>query len=286
VYHASELPDTACLALLFARGVCAEDREYCIRRALDHENPGAAALFLRNGADPNHLDWALFRDRGLEVIDLLLAHGADAERPAEAHWLLERIRGLRPVQVAERAGRDDAVACLLSRGAVDSRTPRDLFIGACARGDEQAASALLREHPQLAAMLSAQDRSNLATLARAGRRESVRMMLDAGFDIEARADDLDATALHYAASTGDVPMVELLLSRGARRDVKHKYGGTPLSTAIYCAAHFRTAHGDYAGVVRRLLEAGDVASGENLRLAVDSDLDDIAEVLKMHGVAL
>jgi ankyrin repeat protein len=286
VYHASELPDTACLELLFARGVPAADRDFCIRRALDGENPAAVAVYLNSGADPNHLDWALFRDRSLAVIELLLAHGADAERPAEDHWLLERIRGLMPVQVAERAGRDDAVGYLLSRGVADSRTPQDLFIGACARGDGQASRALLREHPQLAVMLSEQDRSNLATLARAGRIESVRLMLDAGFDIEARADDLNATALHYAATNGDVAMVELLLSRGARRDVRHKYGGTPLSASIYCAAHFRTAHGDYAGVVRRLLEAGDVASEDNLRLAVDSDLDDIAEVLKAHGVAL
>jgi ankyrin repeat protein len=111
-------------------------------------------------------------------------------------------------------------------------------------------------------------------------------MLEVGFDIEARADDLDATALHYAATNGDVPMVKLLLEHRARRDVKHKYGGAPLDTAVYCAASFRNDNGRYAEAVRLLLEAGDKATDDDLRFALEHDLDDIADVLKGHGASL
>ena len=111
-------------------------------------------------------------------------------------------------------------------------------------------------------------------------------MLDAGFDIEARADDIEGTALHYAATNGNVPMAKLLLSRGARFDLRHKYGGTPLGTAIYCAANFRNEHGQYAAMVQLLLDAGDKATNDRLEFAVANDLDEIATVLKAHGASL
>jgi ankyrin repeat protein len=116
--------------------------------------------------------------------------------------------------------------------------------------------------------------------------KSVELMLDAGFDIEARADDLVATGLHYAASNGDLEMTRLLLSRGARLDVKHKYGSMPLGTAIYCAAHFRNPQGRYAEVVGMLLDGGAETEPSSLAFAVENELDDIANVLKMRGLAL
>ena len=99
-------------------------------------------------------------------------------------------------------------------------------------------------------------------------------------DIDARGDDLDATALHYAATIGDVPMAKLLLARGARFDLKHKYGGTPLRTAIYCAANFRNPHGQYAAVVQLLIDAGEKVTNDRLEFAVANNLDEIATVLK------
>jgi ankyrin repeat protein len=286
LYHASELRDPLCLELLFAAGVKDADRDYCIRRALDQENPEVLGVYLKNGANPSHLDYALFRNRSLPIIALLIEHGADLNRPCDEFWLLERIRELKPIQVAERAGRDDAVSYLLSKGADDVRTPRDRLIGACARQDETAVSAILLEHPDIARTLTGRDHSNIATLARAGQLESVELMLDAGFNIDARADDLDATGLHYAASRGDVPMVRLLLARGARLDLKHKYGGTPLGTAIYCAASFPDPGGSYTETVQLLAKAGEPATDEQLKFAIEHSLDDIAAVLKSHGVRL
>ena len=287
LYHASELQDASCLELLFAAGVPDADRDYCIRRCLDSANPNVALLvYLKYGASPHHLDYALFRNRSMQVIEMLVEHGADLNKTADASWLLERIRKLTPVQIAERAGAAEAVTYLIARGAVDNRTPRDLLIGACARADEDTTRKILRECPGVVQALTAQDHSNIATLARQGRLPPVRLMLDAGFDIDARADDLDATALHYAATNGDVAMARLLLARGARFDLKHKYGGTPLGTAIYCAANFRNQQGQYAAVVQLLIDAGEKVTNDRLEFAIANDLDEIATVLKAHGASL
>ena len=287
LYHASELHDASCLELLFAAGVSDVSRDYCICRCLDSENAKAALpVYLKYGASPHHLDHALFRNQSMQIIEMLVERGADINKPTGDFWLLERIRELTPVQIAERAGAAETVSYLLAKGAVDSRTSRDLLIGACARADEEATRRILREYPGVVQTLTVRDHSNIATLAREGRLASVRLMLDAGFDIEARADDIDGTALHYAATNGNVPMAKLLLSRGARFDLRHKYGGTPLGTAIYCAANFRNEHGQYAAMVQLLLDAGDKATNDRLEFAVANDLDEIATVLKAHGASL
>jgi hypothetical protein len=160
------------------------------------------------------------------------------------------------------------------------------LIGACTRGDRKTVEQIVREHPSVVSSLTPRDHSNISSLARLGELRAVELLLDAGFNIEARADDLDATALHYAASNGDVAMVKLLLSHGAQTNVKHKYGGTPLGTALYSAAHFPTGGGDYTQTATLLLKAGEEATSDRLAFAIENDLDVIAEVLKAHGATL
>src|SRR3569833_536287 len=276
LYHASELRDTSCLELILAAGIPAEHREWCLVRALDAENRAAIALYLKYGTQPNafHLHWALFSERSLAVIQLLVEHGADINGPCKQHWLLGRIEGLTPLQVAERIGAGSIVEYLLARGATDNRTPVDYLIGACWREDETAVRALMP------VKLLPRDHGNVATAARSGRLKVVELMLDAGFNIEARSVDLDATALLYAATTGDAPMVELLLRRGAQVNVTHKYGGQPLGSAVYCAAHFNPGRTTYGKTIRLLLDAGCIATPEDLELALEHHLDDIVDVLK------
>lgn len=284
LYHVSELKDTACLALILAAGVHDKDREWCIVRALDDENPAAVALYLKYGTNPNHLHWALFRERSLAVIQLLVQHGADVNEVCKKHWLLGRIEGLTPIQVAERSGAAATVEYLLASGATDNRNVADYLVGACWREDENTVRTLLAATPGFT--LSAQDHSNLPTAARSGRLKVVQLMLDAGFNIEARSDDLDATGLGYAGTTGDAAMVELLLAHGAKLEVRNKYGGTPVSAAVYSAAHFNSGRNTYARAISLMLDAGGIAEAKELEVALEHSLDDIVDVLKQHGISL
>lgn len=283
LYHASELRDLRCLELLLAHGPEEQDREWCIVRLIDHDNPDGIRLYLKHGTNPNHLGHALFRERSLGCLQALIDYGADVNQPCPDDWLRKRVAGLTPIQIAERSGYDAAVDLLLASGAQDNRGPRDLLIGACARGDRARAERLLAEHGGLIASLTPQDHSNLAALARAGKQEAVEIMLDAGFDIEAKADDMVCSALLYTAMGGQLELTRLLIERGADLTATHKHGGNALGTAIYCAANFRDPGGDYAAVVDLLLNAGVKQREDQLTFALDHGLDDVAEVLIAHG---
>jgi hypothetical protein len=66
-----------------------------------------------------------------------------------------------------------------------------------------------------------------------GTLDTARIALDAGADPAAPLPvHAHSTALHQAALNGDVPMIELLLARGARTDVRDAlWNGTPLDWA-------------------------------------------------------
>ena len=66
--------------------------------------------------------------------------------------------------------------------------------------------------------------------ARADPVEVVRMILDAGADVNA-SNDQENTALHLAALRGNDKVVQYLISRGAKLDVKNKQGKTPAEVA-------------------------------------------------------
>jgi ankyrin repeat protein len=58
----------------------------------------------------------------------------------------------------------------------------------------------------------------------------MKLLLDAGARIDA-VDDRGNTPLHAAAEVGSLRVVEILVSRGARRGVKNRAGATALDLA-------------------------------------------------------
>jgi ankyrin repeat protein len=130
----------------------------------------------------------------------------------------------------------------------------DLFLAACARGDSEAASALLAESPGLVSSLSEQDRRMLPTLAGNGNTEAVRLLLDAGIGIETRGD-YDATPLICAAWGGHVDTARLLLERGASLEARQAFGGNAFWSALYASVHFRQ-DADWPAMVQLLIDAG------------------------------
>jgi ankyrin repeat protein len=83
-------------------------------------------------------------------------------------------------------------------------------------------------------------------------------MIDAGVDIS--AGDYDGrTALHLAASEGQVKATELLLTNGANVNAADRFGNTPLQDAE------RGKGKNYRLVVQQLLEEGAVSGTSNDR---------------------
>ena len=139
-----------------------------------------------------------------------------------------------------------------------ARSPVELQFGIwCEVGNRREVDAILQRDPAVAQRLAPGDQRRLPDAARDERLESVRLMLDAGWPIDARGQH-GATALHWGSFHGHLEIVRLLLDRGAPLDLfDTDHHGTPLSWAIYGSVHgWRCRTGNYPAVVEALLDAG------------------------------
>ena len=80
-------------------------------------------------------------------------------------------------------------------------------------------------------------------------RKLVRVLLDAGIDVNVQRADDSATPLHRAIANGKWDLMSYLLERGADPRIKDKYNGTALE-----AAHF-SFYRDKADAIRKLESA-------------------------------
>src|SRR5262249_10149615 len=102
--------------------------------------------------------------------------------------------------VAKKFGHDAVFALLMERSPADVR-----LMVACALGDEAAVRSLVAAQPALARDLGADDRRLMVDAAETNRADTVRLMLDAGWPIDARGKH-GATALHWAGFHGNAAM--------------------------------------------------------------------------------
>lgn len=113
-----------------------------------------------------------------------------------------------------------------------------------------------------------------------GDLEETVKLLDLGTDIESKDPGSGASALHYAVMKGRMPIVDLLLARGADVNSRTRNGTTPLHTAALYARK---------EIAERLLEQhADInavsASGATpLALAVAARNHPIADMLRARG---
>ncbi len=191
-------------------------------------------LLLRHGASPRARDknegTALHhaaRGGFVEIAKLLLEHGAELAAVDKF--------GRTPLREAA-PGRKEMVAYLLKAGAnVDIETAAVLgrmdTVKTILGGQQPGAKgAILLQHA-----------------ARYGHRELALFLIDAGVNVNIPTGLFRMTALHCAISSGDEPMVELLLSRGAAIDAEDASGISPLAECISC---------DQPGLARILIKAG------------------------------
>jgi len=162
----------------------------------------AINAFLDAGINPNAQDAdgrtvliAAAARGDLEVVNKLLSRGADPN--------VKDKRGYTALSHASEAMYEEVVDALLSRPEVDPNS----------RG--------LNGRPVLLAYVW---RDNKAR---------VEKLLARGADVKAQDADGD-TALHGAAQTGNVEILQMLLDKGANPNAQNRSGGTPLMwTAVY-----------------------------------------------------
>ena len=195
------------------------------------------------------------REGHLDMVDLLLAHGAeinarnvggatplyiaaDSDRTAVVHRLLAkgadpnlaRNNGLTPLTAAAYNGNADIVADLLAHHANPNRpdnTEKTAILYAAAKGFTPVVQLLLKAGVdpkaaygnRLTALMWAAGYADGAGIDDA--QNVAKLLIDHGALLDA-ADNRGRTALMIAAETGHLEMVDLLLKRGADRELRDK----------------------------------------------------------------
>lgn len=157
-----------------------------------------------------------------------------------------------PHEVAREFGHLEILRILMERSPTDVR-----FLAACWMADEAEVRGMLAQHPTLMTALSADDRRHVALAARNNRTDAVRIMLAAGFPVDATGQH-DGTPLHWAAFHGNVAMTREILRYQPPLEQKDRdFKGTPLDWAIHGSDHgWYAKTGDYPSVTELLCAAG------------------------------
>ena len=165
-------------------------------------------------------------------------------------WQLGKYRTAHTV--ARDFGHEDVYRLLLER------TPPELKLAlACELGDEAAFRQFLAKHPDAAKNLTEADRRKLPNAAQNNNATAVRLMLEAGWPVDARGES-GASALHWAGFHGNAEMAREILRHGPDLALRSlEYEDTALGWALFGSGNgWHRDTGDYAGTLRALLEAG------------------------------
>lgn len=274
LYHATEQTDRRLIAALVHAGARWQGTN-ALYRQLDFDRLDHLQQVLDLGADVHELGpggsgplhHAITRARPLAFVQLLVAHGADPG--------LRDPAGRTPAALAARLGDVDTVAFLAVLGHAAPMGENERFIAACAAADAPAARLHLAHQPSAIRTLPVDSLRLLPDQAQRGRLASVRLMLELGWPVAVRGD-WNASALNQAAFRGDAHMVRLLLDHGAGWAEVNGFGGDALGSCLHAARNQPDPAGDYAAVLRLLLDHGALASpaAGALQGALQGDLQD------------
>ena len=286
-YHAPEGHDNVALKVLVESGKLSEESlgTILLRKTDWHDYTGIKWL-LERGVDPNRrtrwgktaLHNAVLRDNALDIVEVLLDHGADPTLIADHH-------GRSAVAMAARRGRGDVLELFHRRGIPVELQGVERLIAACARNDAAGVRAIASREPQLLREVLAEGGRLLAEFAGTWNTAGVRHLLDLGVPVTALYEgdgyfDIaqGSTALHVAAWKGLPATVKLLIERGAPIDAKDGKGRTPLALAVKACVDSYWTYRRTPEAVRALLEAGASVSG----VAVPSGYAEVDELLRSH----
>lgn len=155
------------------------------------------------------------------------------------------------------------------------------LIARCWSGDREAAEAVLEEDPQLIATLKPSQLAFVAHAAWDRRVETVKLMLDLGFDVNTRGDH-QATPLARAALRGFRDVVKVILPYNPDSQLRDEFGGVALTNACWGAINWRDPKGDYLGTLQLMVDHGCQGHSEKERDG-DHGYGHLAEWLSKEG---
>jgi Ankyrin repeats (3 copies) len=138
-----------------------------------------------------------------------------------------------------------------------ARSPEDVKLAqACELGDEDIFRALLDSRPNLIETLSDEDRRQLPDAAQNNNTAAVRLMLRAGWPVDARGE-YQMTPLQWAAWHGNAEMVSEILRYHPKLELSCEHQISALGCALHGSENsWHRQTGDYAATVEALLVAG------------------------------
>jgi ankyrin repeat protein len=265
--------DPAIARLLLARGARVDarddDHESTPAQWLIGDAPEVSRLLIEHGASPDIFLAAALGDRALTEKLIATDRGCLAHRIGKApefpplghkgrggtiyQWSLAFNSYAH--QIALQKGHQELFEYLFENG--DTRI-RFLVSSVLARRSD--AEAIAARNPGLVASLPSVDLELLARYCWETNLnfDAVKLMLDVGFPLTHPERTYVYTPLHNTAWAGAAELVDLLLQRGYPVDIEDPgYKSTPLGFAMHdCLVEKRHPEGDFARVVRSLLDSG------------------------------
>jgi len=242
--------------------------------AIINEHNELAAYLLDHGADPNLAD-----DRGRAglyvAIDMRNLEWSTRPAPPEQ----DKVDGLQMIQALLKHGANPNARLtkkipLRGQPSFDGRWANQ--IGAtpfwrAAQSDDVTVMRLLLANKADPSIASADHTTPLMVAAGVGwsdgqshgstadAPEAIQICLEHGADVNA-VNDEGYTALHGASFRGAVSVVELLVAKGARMDIKNKEGRMPINMAegMHIGPGGWVEHEDVVALFKRLMAAASV----------------------------
>ncbi|MEP7326613.1 MAG: ankyrin repeat domain-containing protein [Gemmatimonadota bacterium] len=268
VYHSPESDNLGAMKVLVETGrVTMDNLSLMLIRKHDWHDYEGVKYLLERGTDPNHqrkrgwfaIHHGIARDNDLNIIALLLDHGADP-------GLIEDDQSA--IEMAAHRGRGDLLALFEQRGFSVELQGVDRLIAACARNNADLVRSIARNEPGLITSLLAQGGARIAEFAATWNTDGVRHLLDLGVPVTAlyEGDDYhgiarDSMALHVAAWRGVASTMKLLIERGAPVNAPDGKGRTPLMLAVSATVSSYWTHRRTPEAVQALLAAGASTDG-------------------------
>ena len=223
--------DVPMIELLLAHGADVNARSGALAGVLPLEN-----AITSSGQEQNAFATEDLLRRGaqhrLEVVQLLLSKGADPKRHSRI--------GSTPLAIAANDGTPEIVSLLLDKGALpNGKGQLDQPLAEAARRPREAAAhvaEILIEHgAKLENPVPPNMDTPLGVAVSYGNTPVVQVLLNHQASVKA-VNRFGSTPLHLAADGKRLPIIKLLLEKGADRDAKDKKGRKPAdrttSTAV------------------------------------------------------